>query len=267
MYLIGYDIGSSSIKAALIKADTHDTIDVIQYPENDLDIIARQSGWAEQQPELWWQDLCFATKKIIEKNHINSKDIKGIGIAYQMHGLVLIDKNKQVLRPAIIWCDSRAVSIGQKAFTDLGERQCLENYLNSPGNFTASKLKWVKDNEPEVYDKIDKILLPGDYIAMRMTGEVQTTISGLSEGIFWDFKKRKIAQEVLDYYELAEDHLPAVVPTFSEQGKLSPEAAEQTGLATSTRVTYRAGDQPNNALSLNVLNPGEIAALPVWYTV
>ncbi|MFY0653811.1 MAG: carbohydrate kinase [Cyclobacteriaceae bacterium] len=260
MYLLGYDIGSSSIKVALIKADSHETVDLIQYPESDFDIIARQSGWAEQQPELWWQDLCLATQKIIAKNHIKPIDIKSIGIGYQMHGLVLIDKDQHVLRPAIIWCDSRAVSIGQRAFSEIGEAECLENYLNSPGNFTASKLKWVKDNEPELYEKIDKILLPGDYIAMRLSGQVQTTISGLSEGIFWDFKKRQVATRILDYYELTEDHLPEIVPTFSVQGKVTAEAAERTGLIPGIPISYRAGDQPNNALSLNVLNPGEIAA-------
>lgn len=260
MYLLGYDIGSSSIKVALIKADTQETIDLVHFPENDFDIIARQSGWAEQQPELWWQDLCIATRKIIENNDINPADIKSIGIAYQMHGLVLIDKDHQVLRPAIIWCDSRAVSIGQKAFNDLGQEECLESYLNSPGNFTASKLKWVKDNEPDIYDKIYKILLPGDFIAMKFTNEVHTTISGLSEGIFWDFKKKCLAKNVLNYYELTEDHLPEVVPTFSIQGKVTQKSAESTGLIPGIPVTYRAGDQPNNALSLNVLNPGEIAA-------
>ena len=260
MYLLGYDIGSSSIKVALVKTETHETVDLVQYPETDFDIIARQSGWAEQQPELWWQDLCFATRKIIEKNNIKPIDIKGIGISYQMHGLVLIDKDHQVLRPSIIWCDSRAVTIGEKAFNDIGKEECLENCLNSPGNFTASKLKWVKDNEPDIYDKIYKILLPGDYIAMKFTGQVSTTISGLSEGIFWDFKKKKISNRILDYYELSEDHLPDTVPTFSLQGQITTLAAERTGLVAGIPVTYRAGDQPNNALSLNVLNPGEIAA-------
>lgn len=260
MYLLGYDIGSSSIKVALIEAQSHATVDVLQYPENDFDIIARQSGWAEQQPELWWQDLCLATQKIIQKNRVKPTDIKGIGIAYQMHGLVLIDKDLQVLRPAIIWCDSRAVSIGQKAFSDIGPEECIVNYLNSPGNFTASKLKWVKDNEPDIYDKIYKVLLPGDYIAMKFTNEVRTTISGLSEGIFWDFKKKRVADAILDYYELDHSHLPDIVPTFSFQGSVSKRAAQQTGLAVGIPITYRAGDQPNNALSLNVTNPGEIAA-------
>ncbi len=260
MYLIGYDIGSSSIKAALIDAKDHSTIAVIQYPDNEMDMLSRQSGWAEQQPEVWWQNFCFATRKLLTTTKINPTKIKGIGIGYQMHGLVLIDEEKHVLRPSIIWCDSRAVSIGDKAFLDIGEQYCLKNLLNSPGNFTASKLKWVKDNEPEIYSKIHKIMLPGDFIAMRLTGEISTTISGLSEAILWDYAKGSLASKVMDYYGIEKELIPPIVPTFSVQGKLTQQAAELTGLAKDTPVAYRAGDQPNNALSLNVLNPGEIAA-------
>ncbi|RJE72673.1 FGGY family carbohydrate kinase [Reichenbachiella sp. MSK19-1] len=260
MYLLGYEIGSTTIKVALIRSEDNKVIGVGQYPEHDSTILSRHSGWAEQHPESWWQDLCTATRNILSQNQINPRDIGGIGIAYQMHGLVLIDENKKVLRPSIIWSDSRAVTIGKKAFKDLGEKECLENFLNSPGNFTASKLRWVRDNEPDIYDRIDKIMLPGDYIAMKFTGAVQTTISGLSEAILWDFKKKKIAKQVLDYYEISEDLIPEIVPTFAMQGTVTAEAAEMSGLVSGIPVTYRAGDQPNNALSLNVLNPGEIAA-------
>ncbi|HMQ46567.1 MAG TPA: FGGY family carbohydrate kinase [Saprospiraceae bacterium] len=260
MYLLGYDIGSSKIKVALIRADNFQVIGVIQYPEQDMDMISRQRGWAEQQPEVWWQDFCTATQHLLDQFDIQPHRIKGIGIAYQMHGLVLIDKEQQVLRPSIIWCDSRAVAIGQKAFNDLGENYCLGSLLNSPGNFTASKLRWVKDNEPEVYEKADKILMPGDFIAMKLTGEATTTISGLSEGIFWDFKEKKIADKLLHYYGLEDQMIAPIVPTFSIQGKVTKKAAQRTGLAPGTPVAYRSGDQPNNALSLNVLHPGEMAA-------
>lgn len=244
----------------MVDADTQQTVGIAQYPDSDMDMISRQSGWAEQQPEVWWQDLSFATRKLLHENKIDPADIKGIGIAYQMHGLVLIDQDHRVLRPSIIWCDSRAVAIGKAAFMDIGKEECLRRFLNSPGNFTASKLKWVKDNEPAVYSRVSKMLLPGDFIAMKLTGEAATTISGLSEGILWDFEEKKIASKVLDYYEIGEELLPDIVPTFSVQGKVTKEAAEMTGLIEGTPVTYRAGDQPNNALSLNVLDPGEIAA-------
>ncbi len=260
MYLLGYDIGSSTIKAALVRADNQQTVALTHYPDQEMDMLARQSGWAEQQPEVWWEGFCLATRRLLEKTGVSPNEIKGIGIGYQMHGLVLIDKEQQVLRPAIIWCDSRAVAIGQQAFVEMGEDFCLQHLLNSPGNFTASKLRWVKDNEPHIYERIDKILLPGDFIAMKLTDQAVTTISGLTEGIFWDFKKKAIAKEVLDYYQLDEDHLAERLPTFSIQGIVTKKAAERTGLAVGTPVSYRAGDQPNNALSLNVLNPGEVAA-------
>ena len=260
MYLIGYDIGSSSIKAALVDIFSGKTIQVVQYPETEMEIIAPQPGWAEQEPELWWDSVCKATKKLLNQSGIDGTAIKGIGISYQMHGLVLVDKAQQVLRPSIIWCDSRAVEIGEQAFKDLGADKCLNHFLNSPGNFTASKLKWVKENEPEIYSRIDKMMLPGDYIAMKLTGKICTTPSGLSEGILWDFKNNKVATSLLDYYGLKHQFIPTIVPTCSLQGELTNEAAVLTGLFSGTPVAYRAGDQPNNALSLNVLEPGEIAA-------
>lgn len=260
MYLLGLDIGSSSIKAALVDAISGKPKKVVQYPENEMDIIARQSGWAEQQPEVWWENVCLAIQKLLLNSGVKSNHIKGIGIAYQMHGLVLVDKDNHPLRPAIIWCDSRAIEIGQQAFQDLGETFCLEHLLNSPGNFTASKLKWVKDNEPEIYQKIHKIMLPGDYIAMRLTGNICTTPSGLSEGIFWNFKNNELSKEILDYFNFDESLFPKILPACSFQGEISKTAADLTGLQVGTPVTYRAGDQPNNALSLNVLEPGEIAA-------
>jgi xylulokinase len=260
MYLLGYDIGSSSIKAALVDVNTGQTLAVVQSPENEMDMIAKQLGWAEQHPATWWNNVCLATKKLLNQTKIDTKQIKGIGISYQMHGLVLVDKNQEVIRPSIIWCDSRAVEIGNRAANDIGLNTCLSHLLNSPGNFTASKLKWVKENEPENFDRIHKIMLPGDYIAMRLTGEISTTISGLSEGILWDFQEEKPAQIVMDYYGFESHLIPDVLPSFSKQGKLTKEAAEAVGLVEGIEVNYRAGDQPNNALSLNVLEPGEVAA-------
>ena len=226
----------------------------------EMEIIAVKSGWAEQNPEQWWENLKLATESVLKQSNIDASDIKAIGISYQMHGLVVVDKNQKVLRPAIIWCDSRAVPYGEKAIETLGKEYCLSHLLNSPGNFTASKLAWIKANEPEVFEKIDKIMLPGDYIAMKLTGNSCTTISGLSEGIFWDFKNETISKELMEYYGFDQSLIASIVPTFGLQGEMNAEAAATLGLKIGTPVTYRAGDQPNNALSLNVLNPGEIAS-------
>lgn len=260
MYLLGYDIGSSSVKASLVDAQTGKCIASDFYPRTEAEIISHKQGWAEQKPEQWWQSLTLATKSVLSHAKINPADIKAIGISYQMHGLVCIDKDNNVLRPAIIWCDSRGVPYGDKAFSDLGSELCLENLLNSPGNFTASKLAWVKENEPEVFERIDKILLPGDYIALRLTGTACTTVSGLSEAMLWDYKNNAPARFLLSYFGFPESILPPVVPTFSHQGELTAQAAATLGLAEGIPVCYRAGDQPNNALSLNVFNPGEIAS-------
>lgn len=260
MYILGYDIGSSSVKASLIDAQTGACLASDFYPKQEMAIHALKAGWAEQQPEQWWENLKQATQSVLGQSKADSKQIKAIGISYQMHGLVVIDKDQNVLRESIIWCDSRAVPYGSAALEALGAEYCLPHLLNSPGNFTAAKLAWVKENEPELFDRIDKILLPGDYIAMRLTGEATTTVSGLSEGIFWDFKQGCISKELLAHFGFSESIIPRIVPTFGLQGSLSAQAAQALGLTEGTEVTYRAGDQPNNALSLNVLEPGEVAA-------
>lgn len=260
MYLLGYDIGSSSVKACIVEAETGKCVASTFFPKSEAPIISKQSGWAEQNPEDWWQYLKSATAEVLATSHIDSTDIRAIGISYQMHGLVCVDSDQQVVRPAIIWCDSRAVPYGEKAFRELGEEFCLEHMLNSPGNFTAMKLAWVKEHEPENYARIHKFMLPGDYIAMRLSGNICTTASGLSEGILWDFKNDGIATDLLNHFGIDSSLVADIMPTFAEQGRVSAAAARELGLHEGTPITYRAGDQPNNALSLNVFEPGEIAS-------
>jgi xylulokinase len=259
MYLLGFDIGSSSVKVSLVNGENGNCVSSSFYPKQEMKITAHQSGWAEQEPMLWWENLKLALADVLNESKVDPEKIVSIGISYQMHGLVMVDKNLEVLRPSIIWCDSRAAAIGDKAFNEIGGQRCLTDLLNSPGNFTASKLKWVKDNEPELFGRIYKIMLPGDYIAMKLTGEVQTTVSGLSEGIMWNFRENKLAGLLFENYGFPSEIIPDIVPTFAVQSQLSKQVAAELGLSAKTTVSYRAGDQPNNALSLNVLNPGEIA--------
>jgi xylulokinase len=259
-FLLGYDLGSSSIKASLIEAATGTVISSASSPDTEMRIRAAQAGWAEQEPEEWWKEIKKATAKLRAAAPPAFSEIKAIGISYQMHGLVLVDKDLKALRPSIIWCDSRAAKIGEDAFHALGEERCLAALLNSPGNFTAAKLKWVKDNEPRIFAKIKYAMLPGDYIALRLTGEPATTASGLSEAILWDFAENKQAKFLLQHFEIPLDIFPALVPSAGFQGKVIAGVAAELGLPAGVAVTYRAGDQPNNALSLNVLNLGEVAA-------
>jgi xylulokinase len=260
MYLLGYDIGSSSVKASLVDSETCEALATDFFPAKEMEIKALKAGWAEQEPEIWWKNLKAATKSVMEQANVNPVEIAAIGISYQMHGLVLVDKDLKLIRDSIIWCDSRAVPYGEKAFAGIGEEKCLSHLLNSPGNFTLSKLAWVKENEPENYAKLKYYMLPGDYIAMRMTGKPCTTASGLSEGIAWDFKENTLARFPYDYFGFDTGFIPEIVPTFGIQGRMTAEVAGELGLAEGIPVTYRAGDQPNNALSLNVFNPGEVAA-------
>jgi xylulokinase len=260
MLLLGIDLGTSSVKVSVLDANTQQLIASVQYPDVESDIISVHPGWAEQSPDLWWEHVKQAIIKCNAANLYNPKDIAAIGIAYQMHGLVLVDKDQHVLRNSIIWCDSRAVEIGDDAFANIGTEKCLYKLLNSPGNFTASKLAWVKDNEPAIYDKIDKVMLPGDFISMKLTGEITTTVSALSEGIFWDYRSNSISADINNYFGFDQSLFPQVQTLFAPHGLLKETVADSLSLKQGIPVSYKAGDQLNNALSLNVLQPGEVAA-------
>jgi xylulokinase len=260
MLLLGIDLGSSSVKASVMDGDSGECLISAFYPKKEMEIIAHHGGWAEQEPKVWWENLKAAISYCTNVLGNKKEDIGAIGISYQMHGLVIVDKNFKPLRPSIIWCDSRAVDYGDKAFKALGKEFCLSHLLNSPGNFTATKLAWVKENEPELFSKIHKIMLPGDFIAMKLTGVIKTSYTGLSEGIFWDFSNNAVSEELMKYFGFDMNLLPEAVPSFSVQGALTGQIAAELGLPEGIPVSYRAGDQPNNALSLNVLLPGEVAA-------
>ena len=260
MLLLGIDIGTSSIKVAIVDASTSKTLVTVQYPETESPIKAIQAGWAEQDPTMWWEHVQAAILKAHATKKYDPSNIVSIGIAYQMHGLVIVDRNQQVLRDSIIWCDSRAVEIGNKAFQKIGEEKSLRHLLNSPGNFTASKLAWVKEHEPAIFEKIDKVMLPGDFIAMKLSESITTSIAALSEGIFWDFKNQEISKDILNYFGFSNSIFPSIQEVFSVHGLVSPDIATKLNLPAGIPIAYKAGDQPNNALSLNVLSPGEVAA-------
>lgn len=260
MLLLGIDLGSSSVKASVIDGESGKCLATAFYPKEEMKIIAQKQGWAEQDTEVWWTNLKAAITDCTNSLGQMKNNIGAIGISYQMHGLVTIDRFNKVLRPSIIWCDSRAVTYGEKAMNTLGKEFCLSHLLNSPGNFTASKLAWVKENEPDLFSQIHKIMLPGDFIAIKLTGEISTSFSGLSEGIFWDFTRNSVSEELMKYFGFSSDILPETAASFSVSGHLLKSVAQELGLPVGIPVSYRAGDQPNNALSLNVLNPGEVAA-------
>ncbi|MBM4152613.1 MAG: carbohydrate kinase, partial [Kiritimatiellaceae bacterium] len=260
MYVIGIDVGSSSVKASLLDVASGRCAGSAFYPKTEQTIHSPQPGFAEQDPRVWYECAKQSVRDAMHSANAKADDVKAIGIAYQMHGLVCVDRHQQVLRPAIIWCDSRAVPYGQAAFDQIGRIPCLSHLMNSPGNFTAAKLAWVKEHQPEIYAQIDKIMLPGDWLAMKLTGQARTTASGLSEGMFWDFLNERPYDVLLNYFGFDPALLPEMVPTFGHQGELTAAAAAEFGLKAGTPVSYRGGDQPNNALSLNVLKPGEIAA-------
>lgn len=257
---LGIDVGTSSVKVSVVDAATQKRIFSAVSPDNtEREIKIPHAGWAEQSPLQWWDDVTTAIKKAHDSKLYSPSDIKAIGIAYQMHGLVVTDSDQNVLRDAIIWCDSRTKAQAEKGLAVIGKEKCLSSLLNFPGNFTASKLAWVKDNEPAVYDKIAQLMLPGDFIAMKMTGSTTSTISMLSEGVFWDFSKQQLSEDILKTFGFDEKIFPELKQVFSSHGNITKQAATELNLPQGIPVTYKAGDQPNNALSLGVLEPGEIA--------
>jgi xylulokinase len=260
MLLLGIDLGTSSVKVSVINGETQQKIASAQYPDVEAPILTPGPGMAEQDPKQWWLYVKQAILRAHASGKYNSADISAIGIAYQMHGLVALDADGTPVRNSIIWCDSRAVPFGEKAFRAIGEEKSLSNLLNSPGNFTAAKLAWVKENEPGVFAKIDKVMLPGDYIAYRLTGECTTSVSALSEGVFWDFKHEQISEDVMAFFGFDRKLIPSITPLFGCHGQVTERIAAELLLTGGIPVTYKAGDQPNNALSLNVMKPGEVAA-------
>lgn len=259
MYFLGIDLGSSSIKLSILDGVSNKTVCGITVPQHEMQIHAPKHGWAEQDPEQWWSYVKQGVLKLKAQSTIDFKSVKGIGIAYQMHGLVVVDENLESLRPSVIWCDSRAAEIGEQMYREIGPQRCQEQILGSPGNFTASKLKWVKDNQPEIYAKVKYFMLPGDFIASKLTGVAQISTSGLSEAALWNFKENRLATEVLDAMGISKDLVPEIVPNFGQQAKINSKMAAELGISSEAVVSYRSGDQPNNAWSLNVSNPGEIA--------
>lgn len=257
---LGIDAGSSFIKAALYDAGSGSVAARASWPDREMPVDVPAPGHAEQDPELWWEGVRQLCVQLQARAGGAMQAVQAIGIAYQMHGLVLVDREIRPVRPAIIWCDSRAAEIGRQAGKDLGAVLCNTRLLNSPGNFTASKLFWVKQNEPAVFARAYRLLLPGDFLAARLTGRMATTPGGLSEAVLWDFPGHRPADTVLDYFGIPAGLLPELVPVLGVQGRVTPAAARELGLPAGIPVTYRAGDQPNNAFALNVLQPGEIAA-------
>lgn len=260
MLLLGIDVGTSSVKVSVVDGHTQQVVVSAQYPDTEAPILSVRAGWAEQEPESWWEATQQAFQRAKASGKFNAQDIAAIGIAYQMHGLVMVDADQRVLRPSIIWCDSRAVEIGEQAFRVIGEENCLAHLLNSPGNFTAAKLAWVMENEPAVYEQAAQIMLPGDYLSMRLTGSTTTSNSALSEGIFWDFQANSLSEDIMEYFGFDHSIIPTIRPVFGTHGTVSAAIATAWGLTPNIPVTYKAGDQPNNALSLSVLDPGEVAA-------
>lgn len=256
-YLLGIDIGTSGTKTVLFDEAGNTIASALgEYP-----LYQPNVGWAEQDPEDWWKATFSTIKAVLGKSGVNPSDVKGVGLSGQMHGAVLLDKDNQVLRKAIIWCDQRSSAECDQITSIIGKERLIEITANPAlTGFTASKVMWVKNNEPEIFEKVKKILLPKDYIRFKLTGEFATEVSDASGMQFMDIPKRKWSSEVLDKLGIDKGLLGDVYESQEVSGKVHKAAAELTGLKEGTPVVGGAGDQAAGAVGNGIVRPGVISS-------
>jgi xylulokinase len=256
-FLLGLDIGTSGVKALIMDEKAEKiTTSTVEYP-----LKTPKVNWAEQEPTDWWNGTVEAIKQVINKSSVDPKGIKGIGLSGQMHGLVALDKEYKVLRPAILWCDQRTGKQCQYITEKIGAERLID-LVSNPAltGFTAGKLIWVRENEPEIYEKIYKILLPKDYIRFRLTGEFATEVSDASGTLFLDVKKRKWSDELLDELDIDKDILPECFESSVVSGKVNTKASKETGLMEGTPVVGGGGDQAAQAVGTGIIKEGVISS-------
>lgn len=256
-YLIGIDLGTSGVKTVLFDESGKPVASsTVEYP-----LYQPNLGWAEQDPEDWWKGTCESINNVMLKSGVNKQDVKGVGLSGQMHGAVLLDKNDKVLRKAIIWCDQRSAAECDQITQLVGKERLIEITANPAlTGFTASKVMWVKNNEPQIFEKIAKILLPKDYIRLRLTGEYATEVSDASGMQFMNIAQRKWSSEVLGKLEISESMLGKMYESQEVTGKVTASAAAITGLNEGTIVVGGAGDQAAGAVGNGIVKPGVVSS-------
>lgn len=256
-YLIGIDIGTSGTKTVLFDQKGNSVASALrEYP-----LYQPYNGWAEQDPEDWWNAVCGTISEVILKSGVDAAEIKGVGLSGQMHGAVLLDKDHKVLRKSIIWCDQRSTAECEEITNIIGAKRLIEITANPAlTGFTASKILWVKNNEPEVFEKVEKILLPKDYIRFRLTGEFATEVSDASGMQLMDIPKRCWSDEVITKLGLRKSMLGDLYESYEISGKVHKQASELTGLKEGTPVAGGAGDQAAGAIGNGIVRPGVVSS-------
>jgi len=216
--------------------------------------------WAEQRPENWWDAAVLAIRGVLAEAGISGSQVKGIGLSGQMHGLVMLDGTGSVIRPALIWCDQRSQAQVDAVNAQLGRENILR-YIANPvlTGFTLPKLLWVRDNEPHLFARMRRMLLPKDYIRFCLTGEFATEVSDASGTALFDVVNRRWSYEMIDGLGLNRTTLPKCYESSEISGKITPRVAEQTGLAAGTPVVGGGGDQAASAVGNGIVEPGIVS--------
>ncbi|SHF27510.1 xylulokinase [Caldanaerobius fijiensis DSM 17918] len=256
-YLVGIDIGTSGTKTVLFDVNGN----TIASSTVEYDMFQPEIGWAEQDPEDWWRATCQSLNNVIKKSGIKPEDIKGVGLSGQMHGAVLLDKEGNVLRSAIIWCDQRSSDECDEITDIIGYDRLIEIAANPAlTGFTAPKVMWVKKHQPEIFEKIAHILLPKDYIRYKLTGEFATEVSDASGTLFLNVRERKWSKEIVEKLGLNMEWLPVVYESQVISGKVCKKAAELTGLKEGTPVVGGGGDQAAGAVGNGIVKKGLVSS-------
>ena len=256
-FFLGLDTGTSGTKALVID----ETGALAASDTQEYGLSTPHPQWAEQDPEMWWQAAQKAIAAVLQKANLSGDDITGVGLTGQMHGSVFLNKKQNVLRPALLWCDSRTGAECDEITRKIGGREKLFAVIGQPilASFTAPKIVWVKNHEPQIYEKIAHVLLPKDFIRLRLTGEFAAEVSDASGTSLLDVRKRDWSQPMLDALQIPREWLPKVYESPEVTGIISEAAAKRTGLRAGTPVVGGAGDQAAAGVGCGIVTRGRVS--------
>ncbi len=256
-YLIGLDLGTTRVKALLVSTDG----EIIATADETYPLDRPVDKAAEQDPEQWWENGGKVIKAVLESSGVERGKVRGLGLAGQMHTAVFLDKSFRPVRPAITWADNRSADQAKRIERELGKDTLLDiTYNRSLPGFTAPKILWLKENEPDVFSRVERVVLPKDYLRYRLTGELKSEKAGASATLLFDLEAEQWSEQILKLVGLSTDSVPPLIESTAIAGNITKEAAETTGLVEGTPVIAGAGDQQAGALGIGAVEPGTVVS-------
>ena len=256
MKFLGLDIGTGGSRAVIIGSDGEvSSSSVVEH----MAFASPHIGWAEQSPEDWWRASCEAIRGALKISGVDPFEIGAVSFSGQMHGSVLLDEKDQVLRPALLWCDQRTADEVAEITETIGATRLIELVSNpAVTGFTLPKLLWVRTHEPQTWERVRSVLLPKDYIRLRLTGDKASDVADSSGTLLFDVRARKWSTEMLERFEIDESFRPSVYESTDVTGVISKAGAEATGLKEGTPVIAGAGDNAAGAIGAGIVKPGSV---------